>query len=197
MVGRKKRSHSVGRVLLINRWWFQPRAWKWLNIWIIIPEVGNTVSEGMELDCRVLYCCFSSLTWFVRIVSTNNKKHQTHKEKQGFDNGVCQVGRNYNSPSHVNQMQDWEKHISVPPFFILPRCHLQSQHYEPQRWPCLLPLRHNKPFHSDFEVSSVVKLEVVWHVDKGPNTKAETTPTKLQAASCFVVCWDEHDTSSG
>lgn len=28
MVGRKKRSHSVGRVLYINRWWFQPRAWK-------------------------------------------------------------------------------------------------------------------------------------------------------------------------
>ena len=145
----------------------------------------------MELDCRVLYCCLFSLTWFVRFVSTNKKKHQTHKEKQGFDNGVCQVGRKYNSPSHVNQMQDWEKHISVPPFFILPRCHLQSQHYEPQRWPCLLPLRHNKPFHSDFEVSSVVKLEVVWHVDKGPKTKAETTPTKLQAV-LLCVGWTRH-----
>lgn len=76
MVGRKKRSHSVGRVLYINIWWFQPRA---QNGWIIIPEVGNTVSEGMELDCTVLL--FFSLTWFVRFVSTNNQNTSNAQRK--------------------------------------------------------------------------------------------------------------------
>ena len=52
MVGRKKRSHSLARVFFISIGGdFSPKCLK-----MLIPEVGNTVSEGMELDCRVLYC---------------------------------------------------------------------------------------------------------------------------------------------